>query len=95
MAAFSIAHGREDEHAAELKRGLSRMPSGFVAQVCWACDGRGARRQTYTAGCGGGYYSAMGGCDFCDGTGLMQGAKPAPASVRAQLLIAAANEGAS
>jgi hypothetical protein len=88
-AAWSIAHGREAEHAAELKRGLSLMPKSFLAEICCLCDGHGARRQMFTAGCGGGYYRADSGCDFCDGSGLRQGNHPAAASVREQVLTAA------
>lgn len=86
-AAWSIAYGREDEHAAELKRGLEQLPD-FAAAICFACDGKGQYRQTFTAGCGRGYYKTMSGCDYCDGTGLLQGSKPAPASVREQVLVA-------
>lgn len=89
MAAWSIAYGREKEHAAELKTGLAKMPAGFMADICPSCDGEGQRMDTYTAGCGGGYYRAMGGCDYCDGTGLLQAYKPAPKSVREQVLTAA------
>lgn len=94
-AAYSIAYGRTAEHAASLKRGLARLPSNFAAEICWACDGAGERKQTFTAGCGGGYFSSMSGCDYCDGTGLLQGDKPAPASVREQVInvsVAASNE---
>lgn len=89
MSAFSIAYGREAKHADELKRGLERLPYNFVARVCPSCEGEGRRDQTYTAGCGGGYFSMKGGCDWCDGTGLLQGTKAAPASVRNQVLCAA------
>lgn len=87
-AAWSIAYGREQEHAAELKAGLARLPSEFIARICILCGGAGQRRQMFTAGCGGGYYHAMSGCDYCDGTGLLQGSEPAPASVREQVLQA-------
>lgn len=88
VAAWSIAYGREKEHAAELKRGLAKMPSDFIASICGLCDGEGQYRQTFTAGCGGGYHQSMSGCDFCDGTGLLQCSQPAPASVREQVLHA-------
>jgi DnaJ-class molecular chaperone len=87
-SAWSIAYGREAEHAVRLKQGLAALPRGFVAEICWACHGRGEREQTFTAGCGGGYYKIHAGCDYCDGTGLLQGDKPAPASVREQVLNA-------
>lgn len=87
-AAWSIAYGREAEHAAELKAGLSKLPPEFVAEICWGCDGRGEREETFTAGCGGGCYRSRTGCDYCDGTGLQQAGKTAPASVREQVLVA-------
>lgn len=34
---------------------------------CPLCGGEGQRLQTYTAGCGGGYYKSMGRCDLCEG----------------------------
>lgn len=91
MPAFSIARGCEVEHAAALKRGIEALPHEFAASVCSTCKGRGSYEQTYTAGCGGGYYRSQGGCDYCDGTGLIQGTKPAPASVRNQVLCAASS----
>lgn len=89
MAAWSIAYGRTKEHAAQLRAGLAALPSSFAARVCGSCNGEGQYEQTFTAGCGGGYYHSMSGCDYCDGTGLMQGRQPAPASVRGQVLNAA------
>lgn len=92
MAAFSIApFGREQEHAAALKRGLARMVAGFTAEICGLCDGTGQYRQMYCDGPNG-YYRAMGGCDWCDGTGLRQGKGAAPASVRAQVLNASSDK---
>jgi DnaJ-class molecular chaperone len=88
MAAFSIAYGRTKEHADALKLGLSKMPPDFCAIICQVCDGEGQYRQTYCDGPNG-YFKTMGGCDYCDGTGLLQGRKPAPASVRAQVLTQA------
>ena len=88
MSAFSIAYGRETEYAAELRIGLAQMTPAFTACICAACNGEGRYEQTYTAGCGRGYYTTMGGCDYCDGTGLRQGGEPAPASVREQVLVA-------
>ncbi|RWO20711.1 hypothetical protein [Mesorhizobium sp.] len=84
-AAWSIAYGREKEHAAELRAGLQRMQTGFLAEICGLCHGEGQYEQMYTAGCGGGYFRSMGGCDYCDGTGLRQGGKPAPRSVVEQV----------
>ncbi|KRB22716.1 hypothetical protein ASE05_16170 [Mesorhizobium sp. Root172] len=84
-AAWSIAYGREEEHAAELRAGLAKMQEGFLARICDLCNGEGQRNQMYTAGCGGGYFRSMGGCDYCDGRGLLQGSRPAPASVVEQV----------
>lgn len=85
MAAWSIAYGREEEHAAELRAGMQRMQAGFLATICSLCHGEGQYEQMFTAGCGGGYFRSMGGCDYCDGRGLLQGSKPAPASVVEQV----------
>ncbi|TIU88831.1 MAG: hypothetical protein E5W06_00240 [Mesorhizobium sp.] len=84
-AAWSIAYGREKEHAAELRAGLRQMQAGFLAELCGLCSGEGQYEQMYTAGCGGGYFRSMGGCDYCNGTGLRQGAGPAPISVVEQV----------
>lgn len=88
MAAYSIAYGREQEHAAELRAGLDKMQTGFLARICPQCNGEGQYSQMYTAGCGGGYFRSMGGCDYCEGHGLLQGSKPAPASVVEQVALA-------
>jgi hypothetical protein len=45
--------------------------------------------QTFTIGCGLGTTKMHAGCDVCDGTGLLQVNKPAPTSVREQVLNAA------
>ena len=93
MAAYSIAYGREAEHAAELRAGLGQMVDGFSAYLCEMCQGEGQRREMFNAGCGGGYFRSMTGCDYCGATGLCQGDSslynPAPASVREQVLTAA------
>jgi hypothetical protein len=89
MTAWSIAYGHEKEHAADLRAGLKVLPEGFCARICPLCDGEGQRQQTYTRGCGMGYSTMVGGCDYCDGTGLLQGTEPAPSSVRVQVLEAA------
>lgn len=86
MPMWSIAYGREAEHAAALRIGLDRLGPGFAARVCGVCAGEGRCVQTFTAGCGGGYFQTNAGCDWCDGTGLLQGDRPAPASVRAQVI---------
>jgi hypothetical protein len=32
---------------------------------CGVCHGTGEYEQTYTAGCGGGYYKSLGKCEYC------------------------------
>lgn len=91
---YSIAYGREKEHAAELKRGLEILGPNFLAEICGLCDGEGQYRQTYGLGCGMGTAFMVGGCDHCGFTGLRQGGGPAPASVRGQVLTAARREAA-
>jgi DnaJ-class molecular chaperone len=86
---YSIAYGRTREHAEELRSGLATLSTGFLARICPLCDGEGQRRQHYNIGCGQGMTTMVGRCDYCDGTGLMQGSKPAPVSVREQVLNAA------
>lgn len=39
--------------------------------TCGMCLGDGRYEQTYTAGCGGEYFSMMGDCDRCGGTGIV------------------------
>lgn len=41
-----------------------------MVEKCGWCAGRGRYEQTYTVGCGGGYYRSMGKCDWCGGLGL-------------------------
>ena len=38
--------------------------------TCDMCGGDGAYNQTYTAGCGGGYFTMKGTCDHCAGAGI-------------------------
>jgi hypothetical protein len=95
MRGFFIEFGREKEHAAALKRGLADMHPDFTGRLCPICEGLGNYRQSYTAGCGGGYYRSTGPCDYCGKTGLLQGGKPAAESVVIQVLVAAEKGGAS
>ncbi len=73
-----------------LKTGLAALGPNFSARICYFCDGQGSYEQTYTAGCGGGYFRMRGRCDHCEGVGLMQGRERAPASVVNQVQLAAA-----
>ncbi|CAH1670488.1 MULTISPECIES: hypothetical protein [unclassified Chelatococcus] len=93
MRGFYIPYGENDKHAEALKAGLARLPSNFTAELCGWCEGRGRYSQTYNAGCGMGYFSAMGGCERCKGAGLIQGDKPASASVIHQVLNAGDRDG--
>lgn len=53
---------------------------------CWSCGGDGEYLQTYTAGCGGGYFSMKGTCGYCNGTGILtKDRKPVPTSVINQI----------
>ena len=54
--------------------------------TCYFCSGDGEYTQTYTAGCGGGYFRMKGPCDHCGGTGIRttDGARVSP-SVLAQI----------
>lgn len=83
---YSIAYGYEAKHAAALKSGLAKLPRYFMAEICFRCDGEGSHKEILTVGCGGGSYESMVGCEFCDCTGLLQCGKPAPDSVREQVL---------
>lgn len=73
---------------AHLKADLERLGPGFRARLCGVCGGAGEHEQLWTAGCGMGYYRAMGDCDHCGGTGLMSGRERAPASVVCQVVEA-------
>lgn len=59
--------------------------------VCPMCKGEGEYPQTYTAGCGGGYYKTLGKCDYCDGMryrykgSFREGGGPVTSSVLAQI----------
>lgn len=91
MRGFHIQYGKEEEHASLLRAGLAALPVDFRASVCFLCNGLGQHEQTYTAGCGGGYYKANGPCEACGSTGLRQGdgyRAPAPVSVIEQVLNA-------
>lgn len=70
---ISMFRSREEgqQHAAKLKAGLAALGDDFVAHICGWCNGEGSYEQTYTAGCGGGYYRSYGGCDWCKGAGLV------------------------
>lgn len=80
-----------EDHANRLRRGLKRLPE-MVATICDLCEGRGEREQRYTIGCGFGLCHAIGVCDYCNGSGLLQGNEPAPDSVLNQVLVAGEKE---
>lgn len=91
MAQFFVPYGEEEIHAAALRAGLKQMAEGFSAYVCEICKGQGSYDQRYNAGCGMGYYTSKGDCDYCGATGLCQGSgmrNAAPVSVINQVLIA-------
>lgn len=76
------------QHSANLAAGLLMLGPEFTAKICSICDGHGEREQTYTAGCGGGYFKSMGPCEYCEEHGLLQNGKPAPISVVIQVINA-------
>ncbi len=80
------------KHVEKLKAGLANLTEDFYYKICVFCDGAGEYKQAYTVGCGGGYYHALGRCEFCDATGLASkknpDAKPSR-SVMLQVLAAA------
>ncbi len=51
---------------------MSKWPDTLPEYVekCYLCSGEGECEQTYTAGCGGGYYRMKGPCVHCKGIGL-------------------------
>jgi hypothetical protein len=63
-------------------------------EICALCDGAGIYEQTYSAGCGMGYYRANGECEWCKGLGIRYARSDSyrdpvlPASVLAQCLNA-------
>jgi hypothetical protein len=77
-----------EQHSNELHAGLLMLGPEFNARICPICSGKTEYEQTYTAGCGGGYFKSMGRCDYCDGLGMMQGDKAAPPSVVFQVINA-------
>jgi hypothetical protein len=82
------AYGEEEDHEACLRAGLMLMGPDFIGRICSICEGKGRYRQTYTAGCGGGYYRSVGDCEYCSSLGLMQNDKPAAESVVIQVVNA-------
>lgn len=82
------AYGEEEDHEACLRAGLMLQGPDFAATICSICQGRGKRMQTYTAGCGGGYYRSTGDCEYCGCTGLVQPNGPAAESVVIQVINA-------
>lgn len=80
---------QREAHAAKLKLGLAKLGDNFLAHLCWSCHGQCEYEDTYTHGCGKGYYRAFGPCEYCGETGLQQGDRPAPKSILAQVLKAA------
>jgi hypothetical protein len=85
---FIVAYGEEKQHAANLHAGLMMLGPDFNASICHLCNGEAQFEQTYTAGCGGGYYKSMGPCYRCERMGLLQYDKPASPSVVAQVVHA-------
>lgn len=78
---------------AKEKEALLRTKLPTYVEVCGICDGKGEYEQTYTAGCGGGYYRSSGPCWKCGkgepwkGVGYVYKAtgEPVPQSVLNQI----------
>lgn len=78
-----VTYGDHTQHAEALTRGLKKMPPGFLAKLCWWCDGTTMRNYENCTVCGEGrpYGAALGLLTAWD--------KPAPESVVNQVLAAA------
>lgn len=80
---------------------MENLPEYVI--VCPVCDGKGETTQTYTAGCGQGYYKSKGPCELCGkgehykGSGYVYRAslEGVPKSVVEQIERAKAAQGAS
>lgn len=77
-----VHYGEGPAHKEKLVRGLAALGPGFLAQLCWWCNG--TTRHEFES------------CDVCandraygTGLGLLLCGKPAPVSVVNQVLIAA------
>lgn len=71
-----------------IRDGLAALGPTFSAELCEVCKGEGRYEQIYTIGCGMGTHKSMGRCWYCDGNGVTQQRKPAPASVINQIMQA-------
>jgi hypothetical protein len=78
----SIVFGEAKQHADKLKRGLKRLGSAYVAEICFWCDGKGTRKFEHCHVCGAGKF-------YGTALGLLINNKPAPDSVVNQVLLAA------
>lgn len=47
------------------KETVANLTLPEYVSTCFWCDGTGETIQTYTSGCGGGYYRSPGPCDVC------------------------------
>lgn len=63
------ALARQCEEAGVL-RNCDLIEGMAYLETCRMCGGDGAYNQTYTVGCGGGYFTMKDSCDYCDGTGI-------------------------
>ena len=59
-----------------------------TVEVCAICKGKGSYEQYYNAGCGGGYFPAIGPCDYCHEVGFRYklSGEPVSDSVIAQII---------
>ena len=81
---YGIVHGSRErqEHARALAHGCDLLGPDFACSPCPMCNGVCVSK-----------YSEGFGCDYCSGTGLVQGGGAAPAfdSQRHQVLVAASH----
>lgn len=77
-----VTYGTEKDHAAKLKAGLVALGPGFLAEICYWCDGTTTRCFECCDVCGRGK-------PYGTSLGLLMGNKPAPESVVNQALVAA------
>ena len=77
-----VPYGDGDKHAAKLKKGLEHLGVGFVAQLCYWCEGTTTRKFESCHVCGRGRV-------YGTSLGLLINNQPAPESVVNQVLVAA------
>lgn len=59
-----------EREALEALRNCDLIGGMDYLETCQFCAGEGRYNQTYTAGCGQGYFTMKGPCDYCAETGI-------------------------